>query len=186
VWDSKDIAFVVIFSVLNFVYSALVGQLARLFSGIAGSNLLLIIGGVIINAFTLLYFDGRRWRFALTNILFALLTIPTNFSGVPFDVVGRIPIFIVPFITDILFNSLYGFFKRKNQLFFWVIFDMLVFFLITPFSYSLFFSCFYAPDVASAFINTVLLLLPVVIIESIIGAVVGYRIFQRLKRSGLI
>ncbi len=185
-WDSKDIAFVVLFSVLNFVYSALVGQLARLLSGIAGSNLLLIIGGVIINAFTLLYFDGRRWRFALTNILFALLTIPTNFSGVPFDIVGRFPIFVVPVITDILFNSVYEFFKRKNQLFLWVIIDMIVFFLLTPFSYSLFFSLFYAPNVASAFINTVVLLLPIVIIESIVGAVIGYKIFQRLKRSGLI
>ena len=185
-WNTKDVSFIILLSVLNFVYTALVGQIARLFSGIPGSNMLLIIGGVIINSFALLYFEGRRWRFALMNIIFALLIIPTNFGGAPFDVVGRFPIFVVAVTADVLFNSVYDIFKKRNWLLLWATIDMVVFFLMNPLSYSIFFSLFYAPEVASAFINTILLLLPVIIIESIIGALIGYKIFQRLQKSGLI
>ena len=107
-WGSKDLAFVVIFTVLNFVYTLLVGQLAWLFSGIPGSNLLLIIGGVIVNSFALLYFQGRRWRFALYQILFAILVTPTYLLGVPFDMIARLPIVVVGIVSDGLFNSFFG------------------------------------------------------------------------------
>ena len=120
------------------------------------------------------------------NIIFALLIFPTNFGGVPFDIVGRVPIFFVAVIADILFNSLYGIFEKRNRLFLWITISMVAFFLLNPLSYSIFFSLFYAPKVASVFINTVLLLLPVIIIESIGGALIGFKIFQRLEKSGLI
>lgn len=169
------------FSVLNFVYTALIGQLAWLLSGIQGTNLLLIIGGVIINSFALLYFQGRRWRFAVYQTLFAVLVIPTFLLGAPFDIVARTPIVIVGVISDIVFNSFYGLFEKQKKLIWWAIIDMLAFFLMTPFISATFFSFIYAPEVVSAFINTVLFVLPVVIIESIMGAVIGYRIYLRTK-----
>ena len=155
-WSSKDIALIIMFSVLNFVYTALVGQLAWLLSGIQGTNLLLIIGGVIINSFALLYFQGRRWRFAVYQILFAILVIPTYLLGVPFDIVARTPIVIVGVLSDIIFNSFYALFKKHKKLMWWTIIDMLAFFLMTPFISILFFSIIYAPAVVSALINTVL------------------------------
>jgi hypothetical protein len=181
VWSSKDLALIIMFSVLNFVYTALIGQLAWLLTGIQGTNLLLIIGGVIINSFALLYFQGRRWRFAMYQILFAILVIPTYLLGVPFDIVARTPIVIVGVLSDIIFNSFYGFFKKHNRLMWWVIIDLLAFFLMTPFTSILVFSFIYAPTFVSGFINTVVPLIPVVIIESIIGAVIGYRIHLRVQ-----
>lgn len=185
-WSSRDLAFVVMFTVLNFVYTVLVGQLAWLFSGIPGTNLLLIIGGVIINSFALLYFQGRRWRFMVYQMLFAILVIPTYLLGVPFDVIARVPIVIVGVLSDIIFNSYYGLFEKHNKLIWWVIINMLAFFLMTPFTSILFFSTIYAPTYVSGFINIIVLLLPVVIVESIIGAVIGYRIYQRVKRVGWV
>lgn len=180
-WNSRDVAFIIMFSVLNFVYTALVGQLAWLLSGIQGTNLLLIIGGVIINSFALLYFKGRRWRFAVYQILFAILVIPTYLLGAPFDIVAKTPIVIVGLLSDIIFNSFYGLFEKKKKLMWWAIIDMLAFFLMTPFISVLFFSFIYAPAVVSGFINVILFALPVVIIESVIGAVIGYRIYLRIK-----
>lgn len=183
-WSSKDIAFVVMFTGLNFVYTILVGQLAWLVSGVPGTNLLFIIGGVIINSFALLHFQGRRWRFAVYQILFAILVIPTYLLGTPFDIIARLPIVIVGLVSDILFNSVYSFFKRHNKLMLWVILDMTVFFLMTPLISSIYFSFVFAPEFVSVFISTVILLLPLVIVESISGAVIGYKIFQRTKELG--
>ncbi len=185
-WNSKDVAFIIMFTVLNFVYTVFVGQLAWMFSGIQGTNLLLIIGGVIINSFALLYFRGRRWRFMIYQILFAILVIPTYLLGVPFDVLARVPIIIVGVLSDLIFNSFYGFFERRNKLNWWVIIDMVAFFLMTPSIAILFFSFMYAPAFVSAFISTIVLLLPVVIVESIIGAIIGYNIYQRVKKIGWI
>jgi len=185
-WSSKDLAFVVIFSVLNFVYTALIGQIAWLLSGIPGTNLLLIIGGVIINSFALLYFQGRRWRFMVYQTIFAILVIPTFLLGVPFDIIARVPIVIVGVLSDIIFNSFYELSKKHDKLIWWAIINQVVFFLMTPFTAILFFSTIYIQPYISGFINIVMLLLPVVIAESIIGAIIGYRIYQRVKTIGWV
>ena len=185
-WSSKDLAFVIIFTVLNFVYTLLIGQLAWLFSGMPGSNLLLIIGGVIVNSFALLYFQGRRWRFAIYQILFAILVIPTYLLGVPFDIIARLPIVVVGIVSDVLFNSYFGFFKRKEKLRWWVIIDMIIFFLMTPFVTSIYFSFVYAPEFVSFFVNNVILLIPIVIFESVVGAIIGYNLYQRGKKEGWV
>jgi len=183
-WSSKDLAFIIVFTVLNFVYTLLFGQLAWLFSGVPGSNLLLIIGGVIVNSFALLHFQGRRWRFAVYQILFAILVIPTFLLGVPFDVIARLPIVVVGIVSDVLFNSFFGFFKRQDKLMWWVIIDMIIFFLMTPFVTSIYFSFVYAPEFVSFFVNNVILLIPIVIIESVVGAIIGYKLYERGKKEG--
>lgn len=60
---------------------------------------------------------------------------------------------------------------------------MIIFFLMTPFITSIYFSFIYAPEFVSLFVNTVILLIPVVIVESIIGAIIGFKIFERVKKE---
>ena len=182
-WNSKEIGLIIIFSVLNFVYTALVGQMAWFISGVPGTNLLLIIGGVVINSVALLYFKGRRWRFAIYQILFAMLSIPTFFLGVPFDVVSRLPLVIAGLVTDVFLNGVYHFFAKKKILKLWVIIDMNVYFLITPLISLIYFSVLYEPGYVSFFVNNVIILIPIIIAESTIGAVIGYNIYERLKKE---
>lgn len=68
-WNSRDLALVVLFPIVNVIYTYLVGQLGWLILGLPGSNMALIIGGVIINSVALLMFEGRRWRFFLMQLI---------------------------------------------------------------------------------------------------------------------
>lgn len=185
-WESRDLALVILFAVTNFVYTVFIGQIAWLFTGIPGSNYLFSIGFAIIISLALLMYQGRRWRFLLQNMLFAILVIPTYFGGIPFDILARIPIIINALQVDIVCNSIYGFFKRSNKLRWWAIISTLELFLISPFVQMLNFYLFYLPTVLATFVNVILLMLPVIIIEGIAGAIIGYKLYQRIEKVGRV
>ncbi len=160
------------------------GQLAWLFTGIPGSNYLFVIGYAIIISLALLMFEGRRWRLLLQSVLFAILVIPTYFAGIPFDVLARMPIIINSLQGDILFNSYYGFFKRRNKLGIWAILSTLEFMLVSPFLQMVNFYLFYPPAFLTTFVNVILLMLPVIIVETIAGAFIGYKLYERVRKVG--
>ena len=186
VWPGRDLALVILLAVASFVYTVLVGQLAWLFTGIPGSNLLFTIGHAILISLALLTYQGKRWRFLLQHALFAILIIPTYLQGTPFEVLPRLAMVMHGIQADILFNTIYGFFKERNKLVWLSIFIAVEFFLAAPFINILWFSLIYPPAFVTAFINTILLLLPVVIFESLIGGLIGYKIYQRVKEVGLV
>ncbi|TRO45978.1 hypothetical protein E2P65_06530 [Candidatus Bathyarchaeota archaeon] len=185
-WSSRDLALVILLAVASFAYTALVGQLAWLFTGIPGSNLIFTIGHAILISLALLIYQGKRWRFFLQHILFAILIIPTYLQGTPFEVLPRLGIVMHGIQADILFNTLYGFFNERNKLVCLSVFIAVEFFLAAPFINILWFSLIYPPVFVTVFISTILLLLPVIIVESLIGGLIGYKIYQRVKKVGLI
>ena len=183
-WNSRDLALVILFPVVNVIYTYLIGQLAWLLAGVPGSNMALIIGGVIINSVALLMFEGRRWRFLFMQVIFVILILPTYLVGTPFDILPRIPTIINAIHADILYCSIYGFFKKRNQLKLWSIICMIEFFLVNPLLTSIAFTFLFPPKFVSAFINVVLLLLPLSIAESVIGALIGFKLYQKVKKIG--
>ena len=183
-WKSRDLALVVLFPVVNVIYTYLIGQLGWLLLGVPGSNMALIIGGVIINSVALLMFEGRRWRFLLMQLIFVILILPTNLVGTPFDILPRIPSIINAIHADILYNSIYGFFEKRNRLKLWSIICMVEFFLVNPLLTSIAFTFLFPPEFVSAFINVILLLLPVSIAESVIGALIGFKLYEKVKKIG--
>ena len=114
-WRSRDLSLVILLAVVSFVYTVFVGQLGNLLTGIQGLNYLFIIGHMIFISFGFLMYEGRRWRLFLQGVLAALLTLTTALSGAPFDPLSKIPMIAVSFLADLIFNSLYGFFKNKNK-----------------------------------------------------------------------
>ncbi len=167
---------------MGFVYTAFVGQVAHMLTGIPGVNYLFTIGNATLISSAFLFFEGRRWRFALNNTLFSLLTLPTYFVSVPFDVIPRIALIINGIQADSVLNTFYEKFSAKKKLLYWSIFCSLESVLISPIMFILFYS-FYLPNYASAIINIVMLLLPVIIVESLIGGIIGFYVYQRANKT---
>jgi hypothetical protein len=180
-WTSRDLSLVIFIVVLSFIYSLLIGQLGTLLTGIPGANFLFTVGHAIIISFALLIYEGKRWRFLMQGTLLALLFIPTYMSGTPFTVLPRIPIIINSLHGDLLFNSIYGFFKKQKMLLIFAIFVATEFLVMGPFFAILIWPLFTSPEVVSTFFNVTLMMLPVIIVESIIGAIIGFKIYERVK-----
>lgn len=185
-WSSRDLTLVILLAVASFAYTALIGQLAWLFTGIPASNLVFTIGHAVIISLSLLIYQGKRWRFFLQHVLFAILVIPTYLQGTPFEILPRLGIVMHGIQADILFNTIYGFFKERNKLVWLSIFIAVEFFLAAPFINIIWFSLIYPPAFVTLLIDTILLLLPVVIVESLVGGLIGYKIYQRVKEVGLV
>lgn len=181
-WESRDIALIIVLAVSSFIYSFFVGQLGNLITGILGLNYLFVFGHAIFISFGFLIYEGRRWRFLLQSILVVLLTLPTHQSGAPYDVLARMPLIIGAFFSDLIFNSIYKTFRKHNKLIWWAIIVAVVFLLIIPFFIALNMLLFYAPEVFTLYVNVYLLLFPVTMIEAIIGGFIGYRIYERIKK----
>jgi hypothetical protein len=181
-WKSSDITLIIIFAVVGLVYTVIVGQIGYLITGTPGINFFFIIGYVIFTSSQFLLYEGRRWRFFISSVLFVFLITPTNFAGTPFDIMGRTPLVINAFFADLVVNSSYGFFRNHNKLFWWIIFVSVGYNGISPFLSIFIYSFFYPPEFVATFSNTVLLMLPVIVIESIVGGYLGYKVYERVKQ----
>ena len=185
-WKSKDIAIVIIIAAVSFAYTVFVGQLGNLLTGIQGLNYLFIVGHAIFISFGFLMYEGRRWRLLLQGILAALLTLTTYLSGAPFDPLSKIPMIATSFFGDLIFNSLYNFFKKRNRLIWSAILVAIGYVLMLPVFVTLNMSLFYRPQALTMYINVYLLLLPVTIIETIVGAVIGNMIYRRVRKEKVL
>ncbi len=180
-WRSRDIALVVILSVGGFVYSALIGQMGLMLTGIPGLNYFFTIGHAVFVSSGFLLYEGRRWRFFFQATLFSLLTLPTYLMGAPYDVLTRIPLILTGLQADVLLNSVYESFERRNRLVLWGILTSIEFFLVDPFLRILTYPLFLPLQYTSTFVNVTLLLLPVIIIEASAGGYMGYKIYERVE-----
>ena len=180
-WNSRDIAVIIVLAVVSFLYSVFIGQLGNLFTGVLGFNYFFFWGHAILIAFGLLVYEGRRWRFFAQGIIVALLTLPTYQSGLPFDIIARIPMVVNSFLIDILFNTGWRYFKKKNQLLLWIIISNIVWIVFIPFLLVLNMSIFYSAQVLTTWLNVYFMLFPLTFIEMVVGAYIGYKLFTRIN-----
>lgn len=180
-WESRDLALVTILAVVSFVYSLFVGQLGNLITGIQGFNYLFIVGHAVFISFGFLIYEGRRWRLLLQGIVGAFLTLATALSGTPFDPISKIPMILNSFFGDLIFNSLYSLFEKRNKLVLLAIIVALGFVLIMPLYVSLNMYLFYLPQALNMYLSVYLMLLPVTLVETVIGGYLGFRIYERVK-----
>jgi hypothetical protein len=185
-WQSKDLASVIIFAVLGLIFTLFVTQTATLITGEPMVGYFFIVGYAVFISAQLLLFEGRRWRFAVSSILFVFLIIPTSFAGAPFDVLARVPLMFNAIVTDLLFTSIYGFFRMRNKLLLLTIIISVEFHSAVQFFSMLFLYLFYPLQALTEFINILLFVFPVIIIESLIGGYIGYIVYQRVKGSNPI
>lgn len=185
--DSKDLAVTIMFAVLGFVFLVLIAQVPYLITGLPGVGYIFNIFYNIIYSFSLLYYKGKRWLFLLQCIIFQLLTLVVPGSFAPGILVAKIPFLINVFILDVVFNSLYGFFRKKNNLVWWSVLGQVYFWTVQPFLILLFYSLFIFIEGISLewFVPIMSTMLPIMIIEAVIGGYLGYRIYERIEKNQL-
>jgi hypothetical protein len=152
-------------------------------TGILGLNYIFIFGHAIFISFGFLIYEGRRWRFLLQSTIVALLTIPTFMSGMPFDVLARWPMIAGAFFSDLILNSVYSIFRKYNRLFLWAFFAVVVFLFFTPFFVALNMFLFYPREVLTLYITVFFMLLPVTLIETLLGSYIGLKLFRRVQKN---
>jgi len=180
-WNSRDIALVIVLGVVGLIQGVFVVQMGTLLTGLPGVNYFFSILLTIWISLSFLIFEGRRWRLFLTVLIFIMLTIPTYVMGMPYDLSPRIPGILTILFVDVLFNSFYESFRKRGKLLRLSIF-LSVFFLILDIAfriltYPLFFSSAYV----STFLNITMWLIPVILLESVAGGYLGYKIYQKVK-----
>ena len=136
---------------------------------------------MIFVSFGFLIYGGKRWRLLLQGILAALLTLTTFLSGVPFDIVSKIPMILTSLFGDLIFNSFYSQFENPNKLNWLALLVVIGYMLMLPVFVSLNMFLFYPPQALNSYISVYVLLFPVTLIETIIGGLIGYQIFKRVK-----
>jgi hypothetical protein len=183
--NSKDLALTIVFAVLNFVFLVLIAQVPYLITGLPGVGYVFNIFYNIIFSFSLLYYKGKRWLFLLQNVIFQLLSLVLPGTFAPTFLVAKIPFLINVIVLDIVFNSLYDFFRKNNNLVWWSILGQVYFWTIQPFLVLLFLSLFnFIEGVSTAwFIPIMSIMLPIMIIEAIVGGYIGFRIHDRFEKA---
>jgi hypothetical protein len=179
--NSKDLSLIILLSAIHSILVIVIGQMEA-YSGIIGLGFLLTIIHALFISIGFFSFQGRRWRFFYYNSLRALLASIIFFFGGSTDLLFRIlAIIIIGFVADLIFNSVYEFFNRKNIVLWWGILATLITTSSIPLGTALVLILF-TPSAAQTLIKVYLLLYPVIIIESIAGANIGFRIYQRTRK----
>ena len=168
------------FAILVFVVRLLIDRGIGMID-IPGIGYILSVFFSIIYSLAFLMYKGRRWRLfsqALLSTFLYLIFINSTFR--PTEIAALLNIFT----ADIVFNSLYGSFERKNKLL-WVtnIFQvyygtiqtllLLVFYSILFYPFDAFLNNWFIPIISA--------MLPILILEGLAGGFIGYQIYRRVK-----
>jgi hypothetical protein len=178
--NSRDVALIVMFAALSFAFNVTIGQLPGLITGNPGMSSIFTIVYSIIQSVAYLMYGGRRWRILAQALLLSLLYflfIPTTTLPVGMATITNF------FIVDIIFNSLYGKFKRENRLFRWILTLQLFSWTIFTFMNLLFLPLFMPMEIViGTIVPFMFLMLPIIIIEAIPGSYIGYKIYRRVEK----
>ncbi|MGD9131799.1 MAG: hypothetical protein PVH73_09545 [Candidatus Bathyarchaeota archaeon] len=179
--ERTDLTLVIMFAVLNFVFAALIGQVPRLITGIPGIGYLFNVFYSITITIAMLFYQGRRWRFLMQGILFALLTL---FLGATQDaLLSKISLILNAFVLDLVFSTFYGSFQKKNKLVLWAILGQIYYWVTDSLWMILVFSLFYPWEGVIATWSIIIpFILPLMVIEAIAGGYLGHRIYQRVNK----
>jgi len=179
--SSRDLAIIITFAVLNFVFGFLIGQVPRLITGIPGIGYAFTVVYSITITVSFLMYEGRRWRMFAQGMLYTLLSLSTAYSEV---VPALISSTLCVFALDLVFNSIYSSFKKRKKLGRWAILGQVFYWTLSPFVILLTLSLFYPLQevIATWFIPVMSIMLPVMIVEAIVGGYIGHKIYQRVKK----
>jgi len=178
--SSRDITLIVIFTVLIFVFRLLIDRGVGMIN-IPGFPYILPIFFSIIQSLAFLMYKGRRWRLFFQALLSTLLYI--TFINPAFRLTEMVTILNM-FIVDVVFNSFYGSFERKNKLVWLTILFQVCYWAIHSFWLLVSYSALFYPFEAflnNWFIPIMSVMLPVMIIEGLAGGYLGYQIYRRVK-----
>jgi hypothetical protein len=178
-WSSRDVALIITLAVLGFINFATVLQTFSLLTGIPGIVYGVDIIGATLSTVGFLLFEGRRWRRTAMGFLIFSIALPLNI-GSSYNIITRIPIILKMLISDVVFNSFYGYFERRKKLAWLAIFQSVTFFVTSPFFDILFFSFFVPFASLTPLLNLVIIMLPLIIGLSATGGYIGYKIYRRL------
>ena len=181
-WSSRDVALVIVTAALVFVFTLLIFQNATILTGIVGANYIFTFGMALLVSLTFLIFEGRRWRFFVHNVLVVLFTFPTTLGGPPYDVFPRLVLVLAGLPADLILNSLYENFEKRNWLLWWTILSGLVFFLVLPFLQILFFPLYFPQQFVENFTNVVIIMLPWIVGGSVFGGYLAYNIKKKIPK----
>jgi hypothetical protein len=182
--SSRDTALIIMFAVLNLVLMVLIGQVPELIAGIPAIGYAFNIFYAITGSIALLMYEGRRWRIFTQSLLFNSLAL---FFVQNYTPIAAIVVLLASFIMDVVFNSYYESFKRRNKLPWWGILSQVYSHTTQPIWTLLFVSLFLAPFEAvlrTWFFPVICMVLPVIIIEAIAGGYLGYKIYLRVAKLG--
>jgi len=177
--NSRDIALIIMFSALSFVFNVLIGQVPSLITGIPGIAYAFTIVYSIIQSVAYLMYGGRRWRILAQALLLSLLYflfIPSWTLPVAMATITNM------FIVDLIFNSFHGKFKRDNRLFLWILALQIYSWITHSFIVIPFLLLFIPMAAVMAYFNILTVMLPIIIIEAIAGSYIGYKIYRRVKK----
>jgi hypothetical protein len=182
--NSKDITLIIMFSVIVIVFRFFIGQFVLMMSTITfpGFVFLLSIFFSVIQCVSFLMFKGRRWRFfalgVLSTLLFFIFINPTLRAN-------EMAILMNYFIVDVVFNSFYVYFDKKNKLLWLTISLQLYYWIAYTFWLLLFATALFFPFESflnNYFIPVFSVMLPVMVIEAIAGSYIGYKIYRRVEK----
>jgi hypothetical protein len=178
--NSRDLALVVMFAAISFVFNASAGQVPSLITGIPGIAFVFTIVYSIIQSVAYLMYEGRRWRILaqalLLNLLYFLF-IPSWTLPILMGTITNM------FIVDLVFNSFYGKFKRDNKLFRWILALQVYSWITYGFMILPFLSLFIPMEaVIKYFVTIGIVWLPIMTVEAVAGSYIGYKIYKRVER----
>jgi len=179
--SSRDLAIIITFAVLNFVFGFMIGQVPRLITGIPGIGYAFTVVYSITITVSFLMYEGRRWRMFAQGLLFTLLSLSTAQSDALALAISSI---LCVFALDLIFNSVYVSFEKRDKLASWAIFGQVFYWTLSPFVILLTLSLFYPLQgvIATWFIPVMSIMLPVMIIEAFVGGYIGYKIYRRVEK----
>jgi hypothetical protein len=185
-WSSRDISLIITFSALTLIFGVLIGRVPDLITGIAGIGYVFTIVYSISQSVLWSLFEGRRWRILVKVLIVRLISLFLFTSGnLSYIIPPTLATILNSAIIDIFFNSFYSYFKRKNKLFWWIIIAQLYFWSTHTLWILVFTSFLYFPFesvIQYWFIPVALVMLPIMIIEAIIGGSIGYKIYRRVEK----
>jgi hypothetical protein len=179
---TKDLSFVIVFAVLNFLIFLIANQITNLFPITLGLSYIFTVLYAINASVAWLMYEGRRWRILAQAIVFNTLTAVFVPSSV---FVLSIAGIVHAFTADLIFNSFYGYFKLKNKLVWWIILLQVFFWATSPLWTLVFLASLVYPlenVLTLFFIPAMTIGLPIMLIEAIAGGYIGHKIYRRVEK----
>ena len=182
--STREIGLIIVFAVILVVFRLFIGRIVAMIQippfGTSIGYLMSIFYSTI-HSLAFLMYKGKRWRLfsqALLSTLLYLVFVNPSIQGTEMATVTNL------FIVDVVFNSFYGFFEKKKKLL-WLIIIFQVYYWATHAIWNLLYlSIFFYPFeglINNWFIPVMLLLIPIMVIEGLIGGFTGYKIYKRVE-----
>jgi hypothetical protein len=182
-WSSRDISLSIFLGALAFVYSAITIQVGFLITGIPGIGYLFTSGIAIIFSIAFLMFKGRRWRFFVVTAIYQFLISFILVNLGPFHILRAIPMLSATSIQDIIFNSVYDFFKKRKKLIWYSIFSSVVGTLLDTFLRILTYPILMPREFTLAYLNVTFMMIPVILFNAVFGGYIAFKIYKRIRKS---